>query len=113
LDELTAAPGEDEQAVAEFLADRGTAGNAGEVVLQWLRQARELRRARSRSRGLTAEQRELLGAVFTDALDWREPGGCAACDLAPGGLCAAHEADEAQCDRYRALAEHLGIEVTA
>lgn len=60
---------------------------------------------------LTVEQRAVLAAVFTDALDYREPAGdCADCASHPYGLCPDHAADRDRCDDYITLAVELGIE---
>jgi hypothetical protein len=62
--------------------------------------------------GLDNGQREVLGQLIADGLDYRPPeGACVECDVRPEGLCNDHAADLDLTDAYIALSRELGIEV--
>ena len=62
--------------------------------------------------GLDNGQREVLGQLVADGLDYRTPEGfCEDCDVRPEGLCCDHAADLDLTDAYLALARELSIEV--
>ena len=65
--------------------------------------------------GLDADQREVVVAALSDAIDYRDlrvnSGQCADCDADPSGLCSDHAADCDLADAYPHLADELGLEL--
>lgn len=60
---------------------------------------------------LTPDRLARLGAVFADAIAYRQPSGdCTGCADDPGGLCGDHAADLGEAEDHARLRDELGIE---
>jgi hypothetical protein len=73
-----------------------------------------MRRGRGRHAApLTAADRALLAAMFTDAAELRLAGAdfCVDCDRHPLALCDQHRGDIGQVQAYRAMLRRWGIHV--